>query len=468
MANRRQFLGTRGPGSGCSPWRTCSGRDGFFAGGDVGRAVGPQAAPFPGEGSIRHLAVHGGRPGRDGHLRPQARADPTPRPAARQVDRRLLRQPRPADEVAVRLPAARRERGLGLRPAASPRAARRRPGLHQVVLRRVAGSRTGDVSDEHGHDPGGVPERRVVGRVWAGHREPGLARLRGLAEQPAAARGRRQLGLGLPAVRLSGDELPLARVADPQPEPPAGVDPDRQRRMLELVRQAEPRARRVDTPARPTCWRGSRTTSWPTGCSPRRRRPSISRRSPSHIRRALRPRRATSRARTARSACWLADWSSAASDSSRFTATTSGTPTTTWPTITASAAGRPTADRGPPDRPQATRSARLDAWSSGAASSAGCRSPRKATAATITPTASWSGWPAEASREASSHGETDEIGWKAARDARLGPRPARHDPPRAGPRPQAADLPPQRPSLPPDRHGGRGDLENPGLIAVPR
>ena len=80
------------------------------------------------EGALGHLAVHGGRPGSDGYVRPQARADAPPRPAAGQVDRRLLRQSRSAHEVAVRLSPARRERDVGLRPAAAPGAARRRPG----------------------------------------------------------------------------------------------------------------------------------------------------------------------------------------------------------------------------------------------------------------------------------------------------------------------------------------------------
>ena len=51
--------------------------------------------------------------------------------------------------------------------------------------------------------------------------------------------------------------------------------------------------------------------------------------------------------------------------------------------------------------------------SSGAASSAACRSPRRATAATTTRMASWSGWPAAGVKGGVSHGETDEIGWKA-------------------------------------------------------
>ena len=55
-------------------------------------------------------------------------------------------------------------------------------------------------------------------------------------------------------------------------------------------------------------------------------------------------------------------------------------------------------------------------WSSGAASSAAPRCPRRATAATTTPTASPCGWPAAASRAGTTIGATDEVGLHAIED----------------------------------------------------
>ena len=66
--------------------------------------------------------------------------------------------------------------------------------LHQIVLRRVACARTGDVSDEHGSDPRGFPERGLVGDLRPWDREPGPARLRGACKTATAAREARATG----------------------------------------------------------------------------------------------------------------------------------------------------------------------------------------------------------------------------------------------------------------------------------
>ena len=72
------------------------------------------------------------------------------------------------------------------------------------------------------------------------------------------------------------------------------------------------------------------------------------------------------------------------------------------------------ADRRAADRPEAAAACSTRRWSSGAASSAACRSPRRgrSRAATTTRTPSPSGWPAAASR-AARYGATDEIGYEA-------------------------------------------------------
>ena len=73
-------------------------------------------------------------------------------------------------------------------------------------------------------------------------------------------------------------------------------------------------------------------------------------------------------------------------------------------------------------RPEAARHARRTRWSSGAASSAArrrwscrrpARTPARSTAATTTTGASRCGWPAAASRAATSYGATDEFGFAA-------------------------------------------------------
>ena len=61
-----------------------------------------------------------------------------------------------------------------------------------------------------GHGPRRVPERRLVGHLRPGDREPGPARLRGLAERHGQQGGAGNWGSGFLPSSLSGHELPLA------------------------------------------------------------------------------------------------------------------------------------------------------------------------------------------------------------------------------------------------------------------
>ena len=74
------------------------------------------------------------------------------------------------------------------------------------------------------------------------------------------------------------------------------------------------------------------------------------------------------------------------------------------------------AGRRPADRPEAPRAARRARWSSGAASSAGCRCPRAARAATTTRTASRIWLAGGGVKGGTVHGATDAVGLRAEVD----------------------------------------------------
>ena len=189
-ATRREFLARAGAGLGlcaladllCSPASAADDR----RPGRPARAASPALRP---EGHLGHLAVHGGRTERRGPVRPQAGARQEPRQAG--GDRRLQRQPGPADEVAVRLPAVRRVRRVGLREVPERRAARRRHRVRQVVLHRVERSRARALPDEHGGLPGGAADRGRLGHLRPGEREPEPARVRRAREHARASRAGR-------------------------------------------------------------------------------------------------------------------------------------------------------------------------------------------------------------------------------------------------------------------------------------
>ena len=132
---------------------------------DALNPMAPRVAHLPGEGQVGHLAVHGRRAERGGPVRSQAGADQTRRPADRH--RRLQRQSRAADEVAVQLPAIWPVGRLGLREVPERRAARGRFRVHQVALQRVERPRAGAVPDQHRHPAARVSRARARGSLMA-------------------------------------------------------------------------------------------------------------------------------------------------------------------------------------------------------------------------------------------------------------------------------------------------------------
>ena len=253
IADRRQFLQRAGAGLGMLALADLLGDPRVPGGRRTGRPARPEADALPRQGEVGHLAVHGGGPERGRPVRPQAGARPPGRQADR--DRRLQRQPRPADEVAVPVPPARPERGLGLREVPGRRQARGRHRVHQVLLHRVEQPRAGAVPDQHRHPPARLPVRRGLGHVRPREREPEPARLRGPGQQSGGQGRAAQLGRRVPADDLPGDALPLGGEPGPQPQPPGGgrrgrpagaARPDGQ-----AERRAPPRPRRRGRPAGP-------------------------------------------------------------------------------------------------------------------------------------------------------------------------------------------------------------------------
>ena len=112
---------------------------------------------------------------------------------------------------------------VGLGDLPEPGQARRRHGVHPLVLHRLEQPLAGPVQDQHRHDPDGLPVRRLVGHLRPGHREPEPARLRRHVRhaRPRPAQGARaELGRGLPAGRLPGHGAQAAGRADRQPRSP--------------------------------------------------------------------------------------------------------------------------------------------------------------------------------------------------------------------------------------------------------
>ena len=286
---------------------------------------------------------------------------------------------------------------------------------------------------------------------------PGYRRDARQSREAPVAGGPRNWGTGFMPAVVPGHAVQRRRRADRQPAHAGRARPRPPARQARIPRPAQPppspvavrpdRARRPDPELRaglPHAGRG-----------PRGRRPGAARP----------PRPARSTAWTTRrprasavSACWPAAWSSGACGSSSSTAARGrgGTPTRTSKGTTPRTAW-PWTSRSPAcSRTSSGAACWTRRWSSGAASSAALPCPRKATAATTTPTASPCGWPAAASRPASSIGRTDEVGLHADRGPPARPRPPRHDPPLPGRRPHQADLSPPGPPRTAHRQRGAG------------
>ncbi len=148
------------------------------------------------------------------------------------------------------------------------------------------------LSDEHRQHPDGPAQRRQLGRLWPGQREPRPAGVR----RPARSRRRTQrrparLGQRLPARHLSGRHDAARRAAHPAPRARSrNISLPQQRATLDLIARAQPPTtwpRATTTTSSPPA---SRPTSWPSACSPPRPTSSISRTNRHETLDALRPR----------------------------------------------------------------------------------------------------------------------------------------------------------------------------------
>ena len=122
--------------------------------------------------------------------------------AVRQAARAVRRDRQPA-QVALEVPAARRERHLGQRAVPARRRARRRPVHHPLAARHEPGPRRRAAEAAHRQRQLRPPQHRLVGHLRPGDRERQPAGVRHHLPD-ARPRRRQQLGLGVPAGRLSG------------------------------------------------------------------------------------------------------------------------------------------------------------------------------------------------------------------------------------------------------------------------
>ncbi len=148
------------------------------------------------------------------------------------------RRRRQAVRDTAHVEAARRERRLVLGPAAEPRAARRRPRVHQVEQDHRRDARHLGLEAQHGRLEPGPADARRLDLVRARLRESRSAAVRrALQRRTRARRRRRELGVGLPAGRLPRHAVPRGPVADPVSRPP------RARGRGAATRQLRPAAR---------------------------------------------------------------------------------------------------------------------------------------------------------------------------------------------------------------------------------
>ena len=153
IVNRRHFLQRAGAGFGAVALTDLLNREGLLAAETAPAGpLAPRTSQFPAKAKSGDLAVHGRGAEFGRYVRPQAGAHQTRRPE--DADRRLQRQPRPADEVAVPFKQYGESGRVGLREVPERRQARRRLRVHQVVLQRVERPRPGAVPDQHRHRRG--------------------------------------------------------------------------------------------------------------------------------------------------------------------------------------------------------------------------------------------------------------------------------------------------------------------------
>ena len=453
-----------GPGSAWSRWPTCWTGEGRSPATRRPNPLAPQPTHFPAKAKSVIWLFMEGAPERRRPVRPQAGADKKRRQADR--DRRVQRQPRPADEVAVQVQAARPVRGLGLRQVPERREARRRDRVRQVA---ATPSRTTTSRRCTRSTPGiarpGFPSAGAWVTYGLGSENQNLPGFVVLGQQPGRQGRAAQLERRVPAGRPTRGRCSGPRAArSSTSRRPKDVDARRPAGAARPAGQAQRRA-----PARPR--RASRT------CSARIESFELAYRMQTEAADLVDLSKETAATRAlyglddTETAVvrhevpdWPAGWSSAACGSCRSTATASGTPTPTWPATTRGHCaatdlpidglltdlkrrglldstlviwggefGRmPISQGNGRPRPQPARLPGLD----------GRRRHQGRARATARPTRSATRPPSTAVTR---------------------PRPARHDPAPAGPRPQTADLPPQRPPLPPDRRGRQGADEDPGV-----
>ena len=205
-------------GSAASRWRTCwPARACWPPTPDAPDPLAPRPAHFPAKAkSVIWLFMEGG-PSAVDLFDPKPELDKNARQEDR--DRRLQRQPRPADEVAVRVPAVRRVRRLGLREVPERREARRRHRVRQVAATPSRTTTCPRSTRSTPASPGRASRRRAPGSptAWGARTRtcPGfvvLGNTQGIKGGPL------NWGAGFLPTDLPGDAVPLAGQPDPQPQ----------------------------------------------------------------------------------------------------------------------------------------------------------------------------------------------------------------------------------------------------------
>ena len=164
--------------------------------------AGPQAPALRTQGPSRRAFLPQWRAVAGGHLRPQAgpREIRRPTPAGRVPPHRA--QDRRSPALALQVLALRSKRPRDQRGLRAHRRACRRHRRHPLHARAGAQSRALAHAHELRRQRAAAPELRILGAVWARHREPELARLRLAVPRRLAHQGLRELAVGLPARRV--------------------------------------------------------------------------------------------------------------------------------------------------------------------------------------------------------------------------------------------------------------------------